>query len=198
MTTGIFGGSFNPIHTGHAVLLSWLARNAGLDRIWIMVSPQNPLKDGNSNVADTHRLRMAEMVASRIEGITTSAFEFTLPRPSYTYATLRALQEKFPDDEFALIIGADNWLLFDRWRNHEEILARHRIIIYPRRGYDIDAASLPHGVTYLAEAPMIEISSTEVRRLLTEGGNPSFLLPDEVLAFILHHNLYVNNPTSQQ
>lgn len=193
MTTGIFGGSFNPIHTGHAVLLNWLARHAGLDRIWIMVSPQNPLKEGRQpQVSDAARLRMAEMVAARIDGVTTSGFEFSLPRPSYTYATLRALQEKFPSDEFALIIGADNWLLFDRWRCHQEIIDSHRIIIYPRRGYDIDPSTLPTSVTYLADAPMIEISSTEVRDILAHGGNAAFYLPDEVLAFITHHNLYTN------
>ena len=109
MRIGIFGGSFDPIHIGHAIIAQHIIGSGLIDRLWFMVSPVNPLKAGKERqVADTDRLRMVEMVSRPMEGVETSAFEFTMPRPSYTIDTLNALQAKFPDDEFYLVTGADN------------------------------------------------------------------------------------------
>lgn len=141
-------------------------------------------------MTDTDRLRMVEMVSRPMKGVETSAFEFTMPRPSYTIDTLNALQAKFPDDEFYLITGGDNWQIFNRWRNSDEILAKYHLLIYPRLGYEVVIPDeLKERVT-LVDAPIIEISSTEIRELLANGQSVRYLVPDEVLAFIEQKNLY--------
>ncbi len=190
MKIGIFGGSFNPIHTGHAILTNYLINDTDLDAVWLMVAPQNPLKEGYDRSLDLHRLRMTEMVASRFEGVITSGLEFSLPQPSYTINTLHALAEKFPDDEFVLVIGADNWAIFNRWKNHDEIIANHHIYVYPRRGYEISIpAELSNKVKAL-DSPLIEISSTMIREKLSHSHDVSYYLPDDVYQYIKRHNLY--------
>lgn len=187
---GIFGGSFNPIHNGHAIIASHIMRQRWLDQLWLMVSPQNPLKQSHEMASEPHRLRMTEMVSRRIAGVVTSALEFTLPRPSYTIDTLRALQAKFPDDEFLLIIGADNWAVWDRWRAHDEILREFRLLIYPRRGYDVAITPALADRVRLVDAPVIEISSTDIRALLAAGEGITFYVPSDVEQYITQHQLY--------
>ena len=187
---GIFGGSFNPIHVGHAIIASHVMRHTGLDQLWLMVSPQNPLKQDLTMAPERDRLRMTELVTRRLDGVETSAFEMSLPRPSYTVDTLRALQEKFPDDEFHLLIGADNWALFDRWRAHDEILRDFHLLVYPRRGYDIVIPDELAMRVAVVDAPLIELSSTIVRELLAQGRDVSFYVPDDVLRYIKKNNLY--------
>ena len=193
MKIGIFGGSFDPIHIGHAIIAQHIISSGAVDRLWFMVSPVNPLKAGREqHVADTDRLRMVEMVSRPMEGVETSAFEFTMPRPSYTIDTLNALQAKFPDDEFYLVTGGDNWQIFNKWRNSEEILAKYHLLIYPRLGYEvIIPEDLKDRVT-LVEAPIIELSSTEVRERLANGQSVRYYVPDEVLGYIERHHLYTN------
>lgn len=193
MKIGIFGGSFDPIHIGHAIIAQHIISSGAVDRLWFMVSPVNPLKAGREqHVADTDRLRMVEMVSRPMEGVETSAFEFTMPRPSYTIDTLNALQAKFPDDEFYLVTGGDNWQIFNKWRNSEEILAKYHLLIYPRLGYEvIIPEDLKDRVT-LVEAPIIELSSTEVRERLANGLSVRYYVPDEVLGYIERHHLYTN------
>ncbi|MBP5562394.1 MAG: nicotinate-nucleotide adenylyltransferase [Muribaculaceae bacterium] len=187
---GIFGGSFNPIHVGHAIIASYVMEHAGLDQLWLMVSPQNPLKQDLAMAPEVDRLRMTELVTRRLDGVETSAFEMSLPRPSYTIDTLRALQEKFPDGEFYLLIGADNWALFERWRAHDEILRDFHLIVYPRRGFDIKVPEeLAERVT-MVDAPLIEVSSTGIREALAQGRDVSFYVPDDVLRYIKKNNLY--------
>ena len=138
MRIGVFGGSFDPIHIGHAIIAQHIIGSGIVDRLWFMVSPQNPLKAGKQRqVTDTDRLRMVEMVSRPMDGVETSAFEFTMPRPSYTIDTLNALQAKFPDDELYLVVGGDNWQVFDKWRNSDDILARYHVLVYPRLGYEV-------------------------------------------------------------
>ena len=187
---GIFGGSFNPIHNGHAIIASYIMHHGGLDQLWLMVSPQNPLKQPHEMAGELHRLRMTEMVSHRIDGVETSAFEFTMPRPSYTIDTLHALQDKFPDDEFWLVIGADNWAVWDRWRSHDEIIQQFHVLIYPRLGYEV---SIPDTLTdrvRLVNAPIIELSSTTVRELLSHGQSIAFYVPADVEQYIVKHQLY--------
>lgn len=191
MRIGIFGGSFDPIHTGHAIIAQHIISNGAVDRLWFMVSPVNPLKAGKQRqVADTDRLRMVEMVSRPMDGVETSAFEFTMPKPSYTIDTLNALQEKFPDDEFYLVIGGDNWELFNKWRNSEEILAKYHILIYPRLGYEVVIPAELQERVKLVDAPIIELSSTEIRERLANGLSARYYVPDEVLAYIERKNLY--------
>ena len=187
---GIFGGSFNPIHNGHAIIASYIMQHGGLDQLWLMVSPQNPLKQPHEMAGELHRLRMTEMVSHRIDGVETSAFEFTMPRPSYTIDTLHALQDKFPDDEFWLVIGADNWAVWDRWRSHDEIIQQFHVLIYPRLGYEV---SIPDTLTdrvRVVNAPIIELSSTTVRELLSHGQSIAFYVPADVEQYIIKHQLY--------
>lgn len=193
MKIGIFGGSFDPIHIGHAIIAQHIISSGAVDRLWFMVSPVNPLKAGRQqHVADTDRLRMVEMVSRPMDGVETSAFEFTMPRPSYTIDTLNALQAKFPDDEFYLVTGGDNWQIFNKWRNSEEILAKYHLLIYPRLGYEVIIPDNLKDRVTLVEAPIIEMSSTEVRERLANGLSVRYYVPDEVLGYIERHHLYTN------
>ena len=194
MRIGIFGGSFNPIHTGHAIIAQHIIGSGLVDQLWMMVSPVNPLKAGNARqVADTDRLRMVEMVTRHIEGVEPSAFEFSMPRPSYTIDTLNTLQEKFPDDEFYLVTGADNWQIFDKWRNSEEILAKYHLLVYPRLGYEVNIPERLKDRVTLVDAPIIELSSTQIRERLANGQSVRYYVPDEVLGYIERNNLYSKN-----
>ena len=191
MKIGIFGGSFNPIHSGHAIIAHHIISSGAVDRLWLMVSPVNPLKVGlEQQVADTDRLRMVEMVTRPLENVETSAFEFTMPKPSYTIDTLNALQAKFPDDEFYLVTGADNWVIFERWRNSEEILAKYHLLVYPRLGYDVVIPEELRDCVTLVDAPIIELSSTAVRERLAQGLSVRYYVPDEVLSYIERKGLY--------
>jgi len=191
MRIGIFGGSFDPIHIGHAVIAQHIIGSGAVDQLWLMVSPVNPLKvDKVRQVADTDRLRMVEMVSRNIDGVETSAFEFTMPRPSYTIDTLNALQEKFPDDEFYLVIGADNWEAFGKWRSSDEILARYHVLIYPRLGHTVTIPDQLQERAQLVDAPIIELSSTAVRERLAAGLSIRYYVPDEVAQYIDNKELY--------
>ena len=191
MRIGIFGGSFDPIHIGHAIIAQHIISCGAVDRLWFMVSPVNPLKVGKMRqVADTDRLRMVEMVSHPMDGMETSAFEFTMPRPSYTIDTLNALQAKFPDDDFYLVIGGDNWEVFSKWRNSDEILARYHLLVYPRLGYQVNIPDELKERVILVDAPIIELSSTEIRERLAKGQSVRYYVPDEVLGYIERHDLY--------
>ena len=194
MKIGIFGGSFDPIHIGHAIIAHHIISSGVVDRLWMMVSPMNPLKaDKERQVADTDRLRMVEMVTRHLEHVETSAFEFTMPKPSYTIDTLNALQAKFPDDDFYLVIGGDNWEVFDKWRNSEEILAKYHLLIYPRLGYEVNIPEVLKDRVTLVDAPIIELSSTQIRERLAKGQSVRYYVPDEVLEFIERNHLYSKN-----
>ena len=188
---GIFGGSFNPIHVGHALIASYIVENCGLNSLWLMVSPLNPLKEDKEMMSDYHRLRMCELVSRRLQNVITSAFEFDLPKPSYTIDTLNALQEKFPDDEFYLVIGADNWCLFDKWKDGDQIIEKYHILIYPRRGYEINIPVQYSSRVSIVDAPMIEISSTQIRERLSQMKDITFYVPDGVERYIVKNRLYM-------
>ncbi|MBQ9821857.1 MAG: nicotinate-nucleotide adenylyltransferase [Muribaculaceae bacterium] len=197
MRIGIFGGSFDPIHIGHAIIAQHVIGCGAVDRLWFMVSPVNPLKvDKERNVADTDRLRMVEMVSRPMEGVETSAFEFTMPKPSYTIDTLNALQAKFPDDEFYLVIGGDNWEVFGKWRNSEEILAKYHILVYPRLGHEVVIPEDLRDRVQLVDAPIIELSSTQIRERLRRGDSVRYYVPDEVYHYINRNHLYNSTKTT--
>lgn len=187
---GIFGGSFNPIHVGHAIIASSIMRQGLVDQLWFMVTPENPFKQGQQLAPEHHRLRMTELVSRRIAGAVTSSFEMQLPRPSYTIDTLNALQEKFPTFEFSLIIGADNWAKWQQWKSPEKIIRYHHVFIYPRLGYEVVIPDDIKNHVTLINAPIIEVSSTEIRQLIAEEKSASFYLTDTVEAYILKNNLY--------
>ena len=169
MRIGIFGGSFNPIHTGHTRLGQWLVRKNYVDELWFMVSPLNPLKQNSTELLpDGLRLQLAQLAVEGKAGLRVSDFEMHLPRPSYMVYTLAQLRQAYPQHEFLLIIGADNWLRFNQWRNSEEIMLHHRLLVYPRPGYALDTASMPQGVSLVA-TPLFNISSTQIRQAIANG-----------------------------
>lgn len=193
MKIGVFSGSFNPIHTGHAMIANYVVHTCGLDQVWLMVSRRNPLKSDSNPADDLDRLEMVKSVTARNPRLKASAFELSLPAPSFTYRTLGMLRERYPEDEFTLIIGSDNWLDFNLWRDHDRIVAEFRIIVYQRPGFYIpaeEAGVLHANVTLLQNAPLAEISSTFIREGVKKGMNLSFFLPDEVLDYIKRRNLY--------
>lgn len=188
--TGIYGGSFNPVHKGHTALAEKLCEVGRLDELWFLVSPCNPLKESATDLLDENaRLELARMAVRSHPKLKVSNFEFRLPRPSYTVDTLAALRKSYPHRRFTLIIGADNWLSFDRWKSPEEILRHHRILVYPRPGYPVDASTLPCGVT-LADTPLIDLSSTEIRRVIAQGGDASYGLDEAVWQEIRNKHYY--------
>ena len=183
---GIYGGPFNPIHTGHISLAQHILSAARLDGVWLVVSPQNPLKAGNGSLIDDEvRLRLARKALEGVSGISVSDCEFHMPRPSYMWHTLRHLSETNPDVSFTLIIGADNWLDFDRWYRSRDIIAAYNVIIFPREGYPVDATKLPQGVC-LVNTPLFPISSTEIRQKVARGESITGLVPAAIEDDVMH------------
>ena len=186
----LFGGSFNPIHLGHLALAREVVERGLADETWLMVSPHNPLKPAAELLDETLRYEMARMGTADQPGVKASNFEFSLPRPSYTWRTLEALRSHHPDTQFSLLVGADNWSCFDRWAHYEEILQNTPIIIYPREGYFVESDKLPAGVTLLNPERLYPFSSTDIRRALHEGADVSRMLPPAVEAYIRRRGLY--------
>lgn len=186
--TVIFGGSFNPVHVGHVALAREVVARGLAREVWFMVSPLNPHKEGSGLLCEKHRLRMVELATAGCDGLEACDFEFSLPRPSYTVNTLAALRAAYPSREFILLIGADNWEKFDKWYRWEEILATHRVIVYPRGSEE--QPPLPPGVVWLSSA-LYDVSSTRVRDVIASGGDASGLLPASVYEYIKEHELYI-------
>ena len=182
--TGIFGGSYNPIHIGHLALANYLCEFGNLDELWFMVSPQNPFKANSSDLWDDNlRLELVRLAVEDYPKFQASDFEFHLPRPSYMVNTLQKLNQTYTDREFVLIIGADNWVSFPRWKEADTILANYQLIIYPRPGFDIPKETLPPNVK-LIDTPLLEISSTFIRESLKKGKDVRYFLHPKVWARI--------------
>lgn len=170
---GIYGGSFNPVHFGHIGLVQWVKSHSDLDEIWMMVSPNNPLKDSSVLADEQVRLNGVKEAIQDIPGVIASDFEFTLPRPSYTANTLRELEHTYPEHEFTLIIGEDNWNIFEHWREWEYILETFRVIVYPRHGQMTEFPPKLAGkdvskICFMKGAPYFDISSTLIREQQTQ------------------------------
>lgn len=166
---GIFGGSFNPIHCGHIALAQAVQKQCGMDEVWLMVSPQNPLKQQADLLDDNLRLELAQKALEGVEGVCASDYEFHLPKPSYTWNTLHQLSEDYPDCEFFLLIGGDNWAHFERWRQWKDILRNYDVIVYPRDEY-------PGTI----DVPLLDVSSTEIRQKVGAGECISGLVPETI------------------
>lgn len=184
LRTGIFGGSFNPIHHGHVALARHILQQASLDEIWFMVSPLNPFKAASTDLlADDLRLKLTRHALEGEPGLVASDYEFHLPKPSYTWNTLRSLSADYTDRSFVLIIGADNWLAFDKWAEPQYILDHYDIVVYPRQGFPIDEATLPQGVR-LVNTPLYNISSTDIRHRISMGQSISKLVPESIIELV--------------
>ena len=187
-TIGILGGSFNPVHIGHMMIASYLAQWGYVDKVWLTLSPLNPLKkDSNEIIPDTKRLAMLNLAIKGSERIDVCDIELSLPTPSYTITTLETLSAAYPGKKFKLIIGSDNWAAFDKWKSGPKILDKYGVIVYPRPGYPIE--NHVDGME-LVNAPTVNLSSTFIRKSLAKGRNMEFFLPQGVNKYILNHHLY--------
>ncbi len=191
MNVGIFGGSFNPIHTGHIALAKSLCEKAGLDEVWFMVSPMNPFKQAATDLLDDNlRLELVEKALENEPQLRACDYEFHLPKPSYTWHTLQAITQDYPDIAFTLLIGGDNWAAFDKWYHHDDILAHYPIVVYPRQGSDI--GNVPEGVT-IVETPLLNISSTEIRRHIAEGKSITGMVPLSIEQKVTNYYAHTTN-----
>jgi len=189
MKIGLFFGSFNPIHVGHLVIAGYMANYMELNQVWLVVSPHNPLKNKNDLILTYDRLEMAKLATDNAENVRVSDVELGLPQPSYTVDTLSHLKEKYPEHEFSLIMGSDNLVSLKKWKNYELILRDHRIFVYPRPGY-ANIEFKDHPSVIITKAPLMELSSTFIRKSFKEGKSIRFFVPDSVLEFIESKNLY--------
>lgn len=189
LSTGIFGGTFNPIHNGHVELARRLLSLARLDEVWFVVSPQNPFKRSMHLLDDRIRLEMVRLALEDEPLLTASDYEFSLPRPSYMWHTLQSMSRDYPERSFTLLIGADNWARFDEWYAAKDIIANYPVVVYPREGTPLNTEQLPVGVT-MADTGLVPGSSTEVRRLIAAGKPFDSLVPPRVAEFIRSHGLY--------
>ncbi|WP_430812329.1 MULTISPECIES: nicotinate (nicotinamide) nucleotide adenylyltransferase [unclassified Carboxylicivirga] len=186
---GLFFGSFNPIHIGHLALANYMLAFESLQEVWFVVSPQNPFKQ-KEDLLDAHlRVEMVRRATQHQKAYKVEDIELQLPTPSYTIDTLRALKKAHKQTEFSIIMGADNIQKFDKWKAADEILANHRLLIYPRPGYSVDTATLPDGCK-LTNAPQIELASSDLRQWLKAGTELPFLIPECVMDFIKAKGLY--------
>ncbi len=199
---GLYFGSFNPIHLGHLVIANHMVNRAGLDEVWMVVTPTSPFKLDDEMICEEQRLQMVRLAVAENSSIYASDIEFHLPRPNYTSYTLRILSEKHPEIEFSIIIGEDNFNNLHRWEDHEEIINNHRILVYPRR---VSSSNIPpdHApnnggktkvgkdqVVVFTQAPMIAISSSYIREAILDKQDIQYLLPDPVISYIGNNHLY--------
>ena len=186
---GIYSGSFNPIHHGHLMLASYLVTFVELDELWLLVSPQNPLKPKAELLDDQHRLEMARLAVGDDPFIKVSDVEMHLPTPSYTINTLTALSEQYPDCEFVFICGMDSLQNLKNWREYQRILDNYELLVFPREGYDGgDLVNYP-SVTVL-KTPILEISSTFIRQCIKEGRDVRYFMPEKAFLYMKENRFY--------
>lgn len=194
---GVYSGSFNPVHVGHVALCDFLVQQGFVDEVWLIRSPLNPLKvDAAQTLApDDDRAEMLRLAIDGHPGLHLCTIEDQLSRPNYSITTFHELERQYPDLEFHLVIGADNWLVFDRWRAYDEFLTRYHLLVYPRPGYDLSTEEqLRYGEDAIrnvrfVDAPQCDISSTEIRQAIACGQQPALLDP-RVFAYINAKQLY--------
>lgn len=189
MKIGLFFGSFNPVHVGHMVLANYMMEFTELERIWFVVSPHNPLKQKSSLLADHHRLALVREAIGDNTNYKASNIEFGLPQPSYTVNTLAYLEEKYPTDEFALIMGSDNLESLDKWKNFEVILERYKIYVYPRPD-STGGKFAQHKSVIMTKAPLMDISSTMIREAIKAKKNVQYFLPEGAWKYLSEMHFY--------
>lgn len=188
---GILGGSFNPVHIGHMMLASYLQQFAGFEKVWLTLSPRNPLKlRPNELISDIARLEMLKIAVSASEGgLEVCDIELSMPRPSYTIDTLRLLSRRYSGRSFRLIIGSDNWRIFEQWKDYREILDNYGVVVYPRPGYPVPQI-YDDGVEVI-NAPLVRLSSTFIRDSIARGRDMNYFLPAGVYDYIKANRLYL-------
>lgn len=190
MKIGLFFGSFNPIHIGHLIIANYMAENTDLDKVWFIVTPQNPFKkDTQELLHDFDRLDMVRAACFENDKFDVKDIEFHLPKPNYTANTLIHLQEKYPKYQFSLIIGEDNLASFHKWKNYEAILEHYTLSVYPREGAKPTELK-QHKNVHMAEAPLLNISATFIRKCIKEGKSVRYMVPAEVEQLIKTKNFF--------
>ncbi len=189
MITGLYFGSFNPIHIGHLAIANFMIEYSDLEQLWFVVSPQNPLKEKKSLLQDYHRLEMVRRAVEEDDRFRASDIEFRLPTPSYTIDTLAYLGEKNPGREFQLVMGADGLRTFHKWKHADLIKKNYHRLIYPRPGIDKDTANKSLNST-MVEAPMMDISSSFIRKAIREGKDIRHLVPPKAYIYMKEMHFY--------
>ena len=187
--TALFFGSFNPIHVGHLIIANTILQQEGIEEVWLVVSPQNPLKERASLLADHHRLQMVQRAIDDNYQLKVCDIEMHLPIPSYTVVTLAALQEKYPDREFCLVMGSDNLATFTKWRNYQYILDNYRLLVYPRPGTE-HCELVSHPSVTLVDVPMMDISSSYIRSQIVAHKDVRYLLTEPVYKYLTEMHFY--------
>jgi len=189
MRIGLYFGSFNPIHIGHLIIANYVVENTDLAKLWFVVTPHNPHKQKKS-LADNHdRLHLVNLAIEDNNKLRSSSIEFYLPQPSYTVDTLAHLREKHPQYEFVMIIGGDNLANLHRWKNYETIINNHQIYVYQRPTYELPELAEHKNVT-LFDAPLLEISSSYIRKQIQERKSYRYLVPDKVYDYLQENPIY--------
>jgi nicotinate-nucleotide adenylyltransferase len=189
MKIGLFFGSFNPVHIGHLIIANHMATQTDLEKVWMVVSPQNPLKPKSTLARDHDRLHLVRLGIGENNRIEASNVEFGLPKPSYTIDTLAHLREKYPQHEFALIMGGDNIASLNKWKNYEQILQHYDIYVYKRPNSPLGEFA-DHPRVRLCEAPLLDISATYIRECLKTGKSVQYLVPEAVWEYLSSGKLY--------
>lgn len=186
---GLFFGSFNPIHVGHLVMANAMLNHTSLDEVWFVVSPQNPMKERKTLLADYHRLHLVRLAVEHNNRLRACDAEFHLPIPSYTVLTLAHLGEQYRDKEFSLIMGSDNLDTFERWRNYDYIINHYKIFVYPRPNHSGGQLAKHPNVT-MVDVPMMDISSSYIREQIRNGNDVRYLLTESVYQYLTEMHFY--------
>jgi len=189
MKIGLYFGSFNPIHTGHLIIAEHVLNFTGLDRVWLIISPQNPLKPSASLLGEYDRLHLVNLAIENSSHLKAVDVEFRLPKPSYTITTLTYLTEKYPNDEFTVIMGSDSFNNLPKWRNYEKLIRDYSFLIYVRPGFPVKGL-LPDMNAEVLEAPMLDISASFIRKNIQLDKSIRFLVPEKVFDYIQANNYY--------
>lgn len=192
MKIGLFFGSFNPVHIGHLIIGNFMATQTELQQVWFVISPQNPLKPKKTLLRDYDRLHLVQLAIHDNLCLRASDVEFSLPKPSYTVDTLAVLKEKYPNHEFALIMGGDNLASLTKWKSYELILRDYDLYVYARPTYEAGGLASHPRVHLYEEVPLMEISATYIRKCLKNGKSIQYLVPDPVFQYLQTSNLYKN------
>jgi nicotinate-nucleotide adenylyltransferase len=191
MKVGLFFGTFNPIHIGHMIIANYIVEFSDLDEVWFVITPQSPFKQKMSMLSNHHRLSIANIAVENYPKLKTSDIEFNLPQPNYTINTLAYIEEKYPEKQFCLIMGEDNLKGFHKWKNYETILQNYELYVYPRISKEqTESRFSNHKKVHKVNAPIVQISSTFIRKAIKEKKDISTMLPASVWNYIDEMNFY--------
>lgn len=188
MKIGLYFGSFNPIHTGHLIIANHVLNESNLQKIWFVLSPQNPFKNANGLLNEYDRLHLVQKAIEGNNSFRAMDIEFFLPKPSYTVHTLQYLREKYPSYTFSIIMGSDSFQNLPRWKNSEVILKNYPLVVYMRPGFEITPNNQPN--IQIMKAPLLEISATHIRELVAGGKSIKYLVPDAVEKEIIANRFF--------